>query len=193
MAEATTLAALVGRQVRARREELALTQDELARRAGMGWTRTVVAKIERGERDALTLDEVLILSLALEVAPCSLVDTGAELVAVGPITVPARLLVAALRGEPLWAGVAGSRALVRTVIETEHGEADRKAAARLGIDLTDLGVLTHHLWGRSVTAERDRRLADQQRPDDSARTIQARRGHITRLLLDEIEQALTRE
>lgn len=189
MAEATSLAALVGEQVRTRREELSLTQDELARR--IGWARAAVAKIERGARDALTLDEVLMLSLTLEVTPAALVGEGKRYVRVGPISLRAQDVAAGLRGEASWVNVGASRSFHRTVKSTEQGgEADQKAATRLGLDLTELGVLTHHLWGRSLTDERDRRLVEQERPDDSARTVQARRGHVTRALLDEMRQAL---
>lgn len=188
MAEAISLAKLIGQHVRARREELSLTQDELARQVGC--TRAALAKIERGERDALTLDEVLTLSIELEVAPAALVGEGKTYVRVGPIALRASDVSEGLRGETRWTSIAASRALMRTVKGTEQGgEADQKAATRLGLDLLELGVLTHHLWRRSLTAERDRRLSEQQREGASARSVQALRGHITRVLLDELRQA----
>jgi transcriptional regulator with XRE-family HTH domain len=52
-----------GRRVRARREELGLSQEKLADAAGLHWT--FVGQVERGQRN-LTLHNILKLAAALE-------------------------------------------------------------------------------------------------------------------------------
>jgi transcriptional regulator with XRE-family HTH domain len=66
-------------------------------------------------------------------------------------------------------------------------EAEQKAARRLGVGVTVLTVAAHQLWGQSLTAERDRRVAKQG--EAAPRTAQARRAHMTRALLAEIQSA----
>lgn len=65
-------------------------------------------------------------------------------------------------------------------------EAEMHAAARLGIDPVDVVKRAHKLWGRSLTEERDNRVARRTDPETSARSLQALRGWITRQLLDEL-------
>jgi len=66
-------------------------------------------------------------------------------------------------------------------------ETTGKAARRLGADRQDVAVAGQELWGHGLAAERDRRLGVAAGgPGDTARGRQARRGHITRALLDEL-------
>lgn len=65
-------------------------------------------------------------------------------------------------------------------------EAEQKAARKLGVSPLVLSVAAHRTWGRGLTDERDRRVAEQTSDDASARTVQAVRGHVTRRLLDEV-------
>jgi hypothetical protein len=71
-----------------------------------------------------------------------------------------------------------------------RGDAERKAARRLGVPPLDLSVAAHGRYGRSFSDERDRRVAEQA-PDDAApRTLQALRGHVTRAMVAELAPVL---
>jgi len=91
----------------------------------------------------------------------------------------------------------------------ESGDADQKAARQLGISTERLMSVAEPMWGRSLTAERERRVNevpfstddhrvlastdDQRAPsstDDPQRALRALRGHITRQLLKELRAAL---
>lgn len=90
--------------------------------------------------------------------------------------------------ERLWPG-----ATLEEMIEAESSAdslAESKAAAKLKTDAKYVSVAAFGLWGRSLTEERDRRLADRSDVDISARSRQAARGHITRELLQELEPVI---
>jgi hypothetical protein len=70
------------------------------------------------------------------------------------------------------------------------GEAELKAARALGLAPLKLVHIAHRLWGRTLTAERERRLAERLTSTTSARAAQAMRGHITRSLLAELRHEL---
>jgi len=79
-----------------------------------------------------------------------------------------------------------------TVVAAEHDahdEATAKAARKLDVDYMDVAVAAHQLWNRGLPAERDARLAPIA-VAETARRRQARRGHITRTLLDELRPAV---
>lgn len=61
-----------------------------------------------------------------------------------------------------------------------------RAAQRLGVTVDELEQAAHRLWGRTLYAEREARLGAL----DDHRTNQARRGHVTRALLNELRRAL---
>jgi transcriptional regulator with XRE-family HTH domain len=76
------------------------------------------------------------------------------------------------------------------------GEAEQKAASRLGAPPIAVALEARRLWQRSLTAERDRRVASEEsaESEDSSesenthpRSRQAVRGHVTRLLITELE------
>lgn len=75
--------------------------------------------------------------------------------------------------------------------EAAKGDAEQKAARRLGVDAGELSVAAFGRWGRSLTDERDDRLAERLGPDTPA-SAQAR-GHITRELLAELEPILRKK
>ena len=62
--------AAFGRRVRARREELGLSQERLADAAGLHWT--FIGQVERGQRN-LTLHNILKLAAALRCDPGELI------------------------------------------------------------------------------------------------------------------------
>lgn len=63
-------------------------------------------------------------------------------------------------------------------------EATCKAARQLGMSPTDVDTAAKRLWGGYLEDERDRRLGS--RDGLSPRSLQARRGHVTRALLGEL-------
>ena len=78
-------AQLVGMTLRHRREELHLSQvdvADLARTAGLNWSQETVARVETGRRD-VSAGELVALGLALRMRPGDLLDGGAERVRLG--------------------------------------------------------------------------------------------------------------
>lgn len=68
MSEATNI---LGERIRNRRSALKVSQEELAARCGLH--RTYIGSVERGERN-ISLDNILKISKALELAPSTLLD-----------------------------------------------------------------------------------------------------------------------
>jgi hypothetical protein len=64
---------------------------------------------------------------------------------------------------------------------------EEKTAIRLGLPLGVIVVAGRQLWGRSMAAERDERVKP---PSTNARRNQAKRGHATRQLVDEMRSYL---
>lgn len=73
---------------------------------------------------------------------------------------------------------------------TAGGEAEQRAARRLEVSPLIVALVAHHLWGRSLTAERDARhtaaLSDSLAPNKQ----KALRGWVTRQLIAELEPAV---
>jgi len=74
--------------------------------------------------------------------------------------------------------------------EAAQGDAERTAARKLQCSADKLSIAAFGLWKRSLTDERDARVATTAPPGSSPRAIQARRGHVTRQLLEEIAPIL---
>lgn len=115
-----------------------------------------------------------------------------------PTTLKRTMEVGHLRQAFLGRGVEAARALSRNYLDKTArvapealaaGDAEVKAAARLGMTPLALTQAAIRLWGRSLSAERDRRVGLQVTEKLDSRSVQALRGHITRALLAEIEAA----
>lgn len=175
MSEATqALARSIGERIRELREEAGLRQDDIAKAAkifGLGWARSSVAQLERGTRD-LAAYELLLLP---------------------------HVLAEALGWEPGWDYAEELAALYRGVkiarrrrqaekADDQPDEAEAKAARRLGDPVGPLQVVVwgRDLWGRRLSAERDRRVAQRADEDTTPRRLQALRGHVTRELIEEL-------
>jgi transcriptional regulator with XRE-family HTH domain len=135
-----------------------------------------------------------------------------EQVALTPLlTVSLSEIVHALES-PTWAGVAFRAPAASMVSEAEAqlgdgrapggglirwrlqrvkrdalGLAEQHAARKLRISPLAVSVAAYLLWDRSLSDERDRRVSEQG--EAPPRTLQARRGHITRAMLAEIRRA----
>lgn len=184
------------------------SQDEVARLVrltGLRWTRSTVALAEAG-RKPISLDELVLLALCL----CG-GDAGELLAGDGDVRLANTVLSlaelrAVLSGDRPGSGVAVSRIqetqatvvglrmkddLAAVGLATPAtGDAEAKAARRLGRTVEDVNTAAAQLWGRSLTQERDRRVAAGTTDSTSARTVQAMRGHITPQLLAELEPVL---
>jgi transcriptional regulator with XRE-family HTH domain len=71
--------------------------------------------------------------------------------------------------------------------EAERGDAEQKAARKLGVSAFTVAIAAWQLWRRSLSDERDARVSEHAAPDAPARTMQALRAHATRRLLAELE------
>lgn len=85
------------------------------------------------------------------------------------------------------------RVAIKRVVDVERtsGEAEAKAAHRAGEPEPVLAAISAHLWGRSLSAERDERLTTSLPQGASKETAQAKRGRITRELDTEIRRFIT--
>lgn len=82
-------------------------------------------------------------------------------------------------------------ALQRTFVALHAQEAEHKAARSLGVRADEVLVTSANLWGQPLTAERNDRATKKAGPDASARSMQAIRGHVTRELMKELEEAMS--
>jgi hypothetical protein len=99
------------------------------------------------------------------------------------------------RIERLWPEVHGdsqfSLERLRAVERAAAQEAEQNAARSLGWSALDVAAVAHRLWGHGLTEEREQRLEDSAAAPEPATAARVRRGHLTRLLLDELERSLT--
>lgn len=73
------------------------------------------------------------------------------------------------------------------------GDAERKAARRLGVDPVALSAAAYRTWGRSFVAKRDGAAELEKAAGTDRRSLQAVRGHVTRQLLAELAPILEQE
>jgi len=202
----------IGHRLRQVREADGATAADIAagasRYLGLGWDRSTVARIELGQRQ-LTAAELLVLPALygrpvaelLPTEPCRLT----EVVGANP-----DLLRKVLTGVPRGYDLPKVRQDMTTVLDkvrratgnararyprvelllvseaAGHAGDDTtvKAARRLEADPWDVAVAAQSLWDRDLASERDERVG--KRAGESMRSRQARRGHVTRQLLDQL-------
>jgi len=93
-------------------------------------------------------------------------------------------------GEALDSVWAGAPATVKAkAVHAAAGEAEQKAARKLGVHPAAVALAAQRRWGRSLTDERDRRVMERS-SDESPRRVQAIRGHVTRTLIGELRPLL---
>jgi transcriptional regulator with XRE-family HTH domain len=210
------VAKVVGQNVQRRRLGLGMRQDELAARLrdgfGLQWTRATVAAVETGRRQ-VRLDEVPTVCAAFLCTPADLfVGDGPVALADGvKAQLPAvRKLMAGEQDMALvdlgWkpprmsredanrlrqrfgvlARLADGTVTIGRVLKAKQGEAEQKAARKLGVDAEMVTVAALGLWKRSLTEHRDAIVAETAPADASPRTLQAMRGRVTRELVEEL-------
>jgi transcriptional regulator with XRE-family HTH domain len=170
-----------------RREDLAREMAVL----GFRWTGNTVSQVINGRR-GLSLLELAGVCEALGSPLLELLGPGEVTLPNGRSVTVAQIAKAVSTGGGDWQ----ARAMVRAVFGPAHREfeeVDTKAARRLGVAPDEVRAASLHLWNRPLAAERDHRIRtddlDTGSPD-GRRTLQARRGHATRTLVDELKAHL---
>lgn len=195
---------MVGERVRARREGRGWLQQQLAREmgsAGIAWQRGTVAAVEGGHRKA-SAPELVILAGIFDrpLWRFLLADDDGEPVSIrGEMRQPRDVVLEMGTGAPVHRTLAAVSLTIRDGEDPranqsggpERGgasgtESDVKAARALGVEVGDLQRLAVSTWGHSLEVERDARVDVE---GASARTVQARRGHVTRRLVEELRAA----
>lgn len=213
------LQAVLRERIRERREALRLSKEELADRArgaGLAWSQHTVWSIETGRRD-VNLGEALLLQVLLETTLEQLLRTDADLVAIDGATVKGRALRALVTSPAKPVAVLADPAAIHTVVSKElqreldriagryrldvptllkarawsAASAEKREAHRLQVTPLELSAAAHVMWSRSLTEERDLRLASL--PKDLTRSghlpdERARAGRVTRLLDLELQK-----
>lgn len=179
---APTIGAVAGENLRRIRVERGLTQDDISvavRRAGLSWNRTRVAAFERGAHQAPALGVLLLLAAALEISLNDLLAGDGD-VAVSPAATWSR---ADIRQR-----VDGATASPSPVALPDVDIAAEALARRLGAPVGDVREAARSLWGRTLTAERDRRVSTLG--DVEVRSRTGYRGRVTRELAADIARLL---
>jgi transcriptional regulator with XRE-family HTH domain len=180
----SSVGSVIGGNLRQLRDRRSWTQDQVAKRvqaAGLPWTPDVVSDLEAGRREQVTVGELAALTWALGIDIASWFE-GEGWIQISPHARVDRV---------------GMRSLL-------HGQADAifevfeplsvslrpetHAAKRLGVDVFDVLQAADQLWGRRLDEERDRRLGVIEA--FGADQLRARRGRVTRTLLEELKEAL---
>ena len=192
----------MGQNLRRFRQRQGMTQETvelLVRRAGLKWTRSTVAEFEAGTK-SLSMSEFVALCRCF---PPDLL-AGDEEVQIGTSTVDLktvrkvlaarggdrRVLPSPERGSPDWFREKLRETKVVSTHETVLGEAERKAARKFGVHAVEVVNVAFKLWNRTLTEERDARVAELMPPELDMRSRQAFRGRVTRTLLKEVEPHL---
>lgn len=197
--EPPKLGQVVGTNLERIRVENGWSQDDVAAsgwRVGLPWSRSTIAAIEAGRR-SIELGEVVLLALALYTAVTDLL-AGNGVAQVGDGT---KLSLADIRRVLTSDARPGQEALddvhrrifsarkqaYERVMLSAGGEAEQKAARKLGVPPQVIAEAAYDLWRRSLTDERNARVEAKATDPATTRSSQALRGHVTRVLVSEIE------
>ncbi len=202
------------RQVREERQKTAVEVAKMSRIVGLNLDRATLIRIELGQRQVSVADLLLLAALygkaVAELLPTEAVQLS-EAAGASPQHLRAALTAAPAGWElprlqhALPGGVGWTKAWARieryaqrfpgaapfTVMEAaadardEANQTVKDAARRLNVSPELVRIAARHLWDRTLTDERDRRVAALGGAT-SARAKQARRGHVTRTLLAEL-------
>lgn len=198
-AEPPTTGEVVGENLRRLRLARRWTQEAAAREIGLPWKRTHVAALESGRRETVDVGTLLVLAATFEVPLTELVQGDGEVLLTTRadaedygLTATRAQLREWFSGARSTVMTSGAAASIAWVDHFHHKArpipvaADRVLANRLGRRLFDVVEAAEGLWGRSLTEERDRRVAELG--DLSVGERQARQGHITRELSRALQQ-----
>lgn len=202
-----TFGAVVGENVRRLREAAGLTQTEAARllqATGFpSWTRSQIAALEAGNRESVDAGTLVMLATAFSVRVSDLFAGDGGVLFSDEVGLTREMLRYAYSGGDEL-GKAGwtrtGRALASWIEMYASGaisiedapapfQADAELAVRLGISPNAVIDTARNLWGRTLHEERDHRVSQLGEIPSAER--RARRGHVTRQLAKEIEEALS--
>lgn len=183
---------VIAQRLRALLDDRGMRQQDLA--AGLGalgfnWTPNRVAQVVTGRRP-LSLLEAAGICATLGISLADLLGSAGAVKLPNDISpFPVADIAEAVRsGGGEWQSRGATRALFGP-IQREFEEVRNKAARRLGVAGEQVDDASMRLWGRPLGAERDHRFdtsdLDFNAPENR-RTLQARRGHATRTLIDEL-------
>lgn len=196
----------LGRRLREARTARGLTSAEVAERSrelGLRWDRSAVGKIETGDRPVSVI-ELYILAMITRQPVVELVPHEAcwltESVTAHEGALPANMAGLAGGLDPvglrsaLTEAKAGVERADARVLATERRvamsrtEAVTKVARRLEADPWMVATAADRLWGHTLEIERDQRTGVVE--GEAMRARQARRGHVTRTLVEELRPAV---
>nr|WP_255396208.1 helix-turn-helix transcriptional regulator [Kocuria sp. CNJ-770] len=216
-----TVPDVIGQNVRQIRERRGLTLDDIARESreyGLRWNTGRVSRIERGD-GAVTMETLLVLALVLSeltgesVTPAVLLDASEPIEIAPQATLRPGVVREVLEGRNagLFVGdlVDGEKLIQEAVgrlqdrmgayrnvmgpgFDTERVNeaqaawslADERAARKLGVANAEFLAWSVRLWGHTMSAEVEKRAEPGASPQ--------KKGRITRVLLDELRQAVNR-
>jgi len=213
-AKSRALYAAIGERLCQLRQQRGVRQEDVAagaRKIGLRWNRATVALIENGLRK-LSLGEFLALPYIFIVndevirgsswQPQKRPDLADFLPSKGWLevargcTLPAPLLrdvvTANVESILIPTSISAPCEAGEGFLESEAlGDAEEKAGRRLKVSAVEVAKAARGLWGHSLTAERDRRVAENVEKS-SPRTLQALRGHVSRTLTAEIADVIAK-
>ena len=200
--EPPRLGQVVGTNLERIRIQESWSKDDVAARGwrvGLPWSRSTVAALEAGRR-AIELGEVVLLAVALDTTVAGLL-AGKGLAHVGDGSkIPLSDIRQILTGDARRPRKADPHVKARIYVSRHQayervmlsagGEAEQKAARKLGVTPQVIAEAAYDLWRRSLTEERNVRVEAKAADPETARKSQALRGHVTRMLVREIEALL---
>jgi hypothetical protein len=192
-----------------------LRQDEFAAQLrenfGLQWTRATVAAVETGRRQ-VRLDELPMVCAILQRRPVDLFRGEGPVVLAdgvkGQLEDVQQLILGDFdkvklvglgwkpprkrRPAPDWLIVrlAVGRVTIGEITTAARGEAEMKAARKLGVDAEVVATAALGLWKQTLTEHRDAIVAASAPADASPRTLQAMRGRVTRELVEELRERI---
>ncbi|WP_327430942.1 helix-turn-helix domain-containing protein [Streptomyces sp. NBC_01236] len=191
-----TVGMVVGENLRTARQVKRWTQDKLAAEvalSGLNWKRTHVADFENGRRETIDVGTLVVLAAACEMRlPDFFQGQGSVLLTPKSeyekfrATVTREELRAWLSAGTAAVEVGGEEPVKAALDRFRHEgreipiDADAALAERLGVSTRTVVDAALQVWDRSLTEERDRRVAALGDLPLSER--QAKQGHITRQL-----------
>jgi transcriptional regulator with XRE-family HTH domain len=194
---ALSIAQVVGENLRALRHQAGDSQPEASRRlverSGLRWSRANIAYLESGgRRESLGLDVIHAIAGAYDVRPSALFAGEGLMRYSSGYTVTREAMRAALDSGRVPSMTPPREGVTDGANDLVAFEADNLLAVRLGIPFDTVRTAARRVWGRSLTQERDHRVA-QHSGDESRRSLQARRGRVTRELTRELMPYLPSE
>jgi transcriptional regulator with XRE-family HTH domain len=208
------------RQIREEDEETATTIAKRCQRLGLQWDRTILTRVEQGQRQVAFAEAILLTTVygrpLSDLLPKQTVEMGRN--KRGAITATTEALQDALTDAPyvgggweiaglmedlaaaiprsqrtveLFEGEMPGAATIDILGGAEHAsdETTVKAAKTLGVTPIEIATAAQALWDHGLAEERDVRT-DALGPTSSTRARQARRGHVTRRLLAELQPVI---